>query len=50
MTDFLKEFWQYALQRKKLWMLPLVLVMILIGVVLFSAQIVVSSPFIYSLF
>lgn len=50
MTEFLREFWQYARQRKKYWMLPLVLVMILIAVLLFSAQSVVSSPFIYSFF
>lgn len=50
MTDFLREFWQYARQRKKFWLLPLVLVMILMAVLLFSVQIVANSPFIYSLF
>lgn len=50
MKDFLREFWQYARQRKKFWLLPLVLAMLLMGVLLFSAQIVATSPFLYSLF
>lgn len=50
MTDFLKELWQYARERKKFWLLPLVATMLLMGLLIFSVQTVATSPFFYSLF
>ena len=48
--DFLKEFWEFLIVRKKYWLLP-----ILLGLVLFGALIVLSqgtavAPFIYTIF
>ncbi len=50
MSDFLKELWQYARQRKKFWLLPLILILLLMGFVIFSAQTVAVSPFLYRIF
>lgn len=50
MKQFLVELWQYARERKKFWLLPLILVILLMGVVIFSTHTVATSPFVYSLF
>jgi hypothetical protein len=49
-VDFLKELWDFLRQRKKLWLLPLVLVVLVIGGLLVLAQGSVVAPFIYTLF
>lgn len=48
--DFLKELWDFLRQRKKLWLLPIVLVVVVIGGLLVLAQGSVVAPFIYTLF
>jgi len=48
--EFLKDLWQFLKQRKKMWLLPLVLVLLLLGAVLVFAGNSVLAPFIYSLF
>ena len=48
--DFLKELWDFLRQRKKLWLLPIVLVVVAIGGLLLLAQGSVVAPFIYTLF
>jgi hypothetical protein len=47
---FLKELWSFLRVRKKLWMLPLIVVMLLIGGLLVLAQGSAVAPFIYTLF
>jgi hypothetical protein len=48
--SFFHEFWQYMKSRKKLWMLPIVIIFLLIGGLLLLAQGSVIAPFIYALF
>jgi len=48
--EFLKEMFSFLKQRKKLWMAPLILFLILIGGLLIIAQGSVVAPFIYTLF
>jgi hypothetical protein len=48
--EFLKEIIIFLRTKKKLWLLPIVLVMILLGVLLAAAQGSVVAPFIYTLF
>ena len=48
--DFLKELWAYVSQRKKFWMLPIIISLALIGALLIFAQGSVVAPFIYTLF
>lgn len=50
MSSFLKEFWRFLRVRKKFWLLPILLVMLLIGSLLLFAQGSAVAPFIYTLF
>lgn len=47
---FIAELLTFLRSRKKLWLLPLVLLMVLLGGVLILAQGSVLAPFIYTLF
>ncbi|WP_374413875.1 DUF5989 family protein [Hydrogenophaga sp.] len=48
--SFLSELLSFLKSRKKLWLLPLVLLMVLIGGLLILAQGSVLAPFIYTIF
>jgi hypothetical protein len=48
--SFIKELWAFLRVRKKIWMLPIILVMVLLGGLLILAQGSVLAPFIYTLF
>lgn len=48
--SFLKELWMFLRVRKKLWLLPMIIVMLLMGVLLVLAQGSVLAPFIYTIF
>jgi hypothetical protein len=50
MILFLQEFWQFLRTRRKFWMLPLLVVMLLLGALLVFAQGSAVAPFIYTLF
>jgi hypothetical protein len=50
MKAFIKELWQFLRVRKKLWLAPIIIVMVLIGSLLIVAQGSVVAPFIYTLF
>lgn len=48
--SFLKELWLFMRERKKFWLLPIILVMLLLGGLLVLAQGSAIAPFIYTLF
>jgi hypothetical protein len=48
--SFLKELWAFLRVRKKLWLAPIIIVMVLLGGLLVLAQGSVVAPFIYTLF
>ena len=48
--SFVGELWAFLRIRKKYWLLPIVLVMLLFGGLLFVSQISAVAPFIYTLF
>jgi hypothetical protein len=48
--SFIKELFAFLKARKKLWLTPIILVMIIIGGLLVLAQGSVIAPFIYTLF
>ena len=50
MISFLKEFWAFLRIRKKFWLLPILVTMLLFGVLLMLAQSSAIAPFIYTLF
>jgi hypothetical protein len=45
-----RELWTFLKVRKKWWLLPLILVMLLVGALLVFAQGSVLAPFIYTVF
>jgi hypothetical protein len=48
--DFLKELWLFLRVRKKLWLAPVIIVMLVLGGLLLLAQGSVVAPFIYTIF
>jgi len=48
--SFLKELWAFLRERKKFWLLPVVVMMVVIGGLLILAQGSAVAPFIYTLF
>lgn len=48
--EFLKELWVFLYLRKKLWLAPIIVVMLILGGLLILAQGSVVAPFIYTLF
>lgn len=48
--DFLLELWRFMRVRKKYWMLPIVLMMIVFGGLLVLTKGSAVAPFIYTLF
>ena len=48
--DFLKEFWEFLKVRKKYWLLPILLVLLLFGGLIVLTQGSAIAPFIYSIF
>ena len=47
--SFVAELWSYMRSRKKLWLLPIILVTVVLGGLLVLAQSSAIAPFIYSL-
>ena len=50
MAGFLKELWAYMKVRKKWWLLPTLLVLLILGGLLIVAQGSALAPFIYTVF
>ena len=48
--SFLIELWQFLKARKKFWLLPIILMMLVLGGLLVLAQGSAIAPFIYTLF
>ena len=48
--EILKELWDFLRVRKKLWLAPIIIVLVLLGGLLILAQGSVVAPFIYTLF
>ena len=47
--DFLKDLWGFLKERKKWWLLPMILMLVLVGALLIFASGSSLAPFIYSL-
>jgi hypothetical protein len=50
MIEFLKEFWLFLRERKKFWLLPIVIALVFVGSLLVFTQGSAIAPFIYTLF
>ena len=50
MLELLRDLWGFMRERKKFWLAPIILVMVLLGGLLVLAQGSSIAPFIYTLF
>ncbi len=50
MISFLKEFYSFLKERKKYWLLPIIIVLALFGALIVLSQGSVVAPFIYTIF
>jgi hypothetical protein len=50
MLDLLRDLWGFMRERKKYWLAPIIIVMLLLGTLLVLAQGSAVAPFIYTLF
>jgi hypothetical protein len=48
--EFFKELWGFMKTRKKWWLLPIIIVMILLGLLIVFTESSAVAPFIYTLF
>jgi hypothetical protein len=48
--DFLKDLWGFLKQRKKFWLLPLIVIILMFGALMVFASGSAIAPFIYTLF
>jgi hypothetical protein len=50
MLDLLKDLWGFMRERKKFWLAPIILVLLLLGALIVLSQGSAVAPFIYTLF
>ena len=50
MIDFFKEFLEFLTERKKYWLIPIILVLALFGILIVLSQGSAVAPFIYTIF
>ena len=48
--NFIKEFWEFLKLRKKYWLLPIIIVLVLFGGLIILSQGSAVAPFIYAIF
>ena len=48
--EFIKEFWEFLKVRKKYWLLPIIIVLVVFGGLIVLSQGSVVAPFIYTIF
>ena len=47
---FIKEFWEFLRERKKYWLYPIILFLVLFGGLIVLTQGTAVAPFIYTIF
>ena len=50
MLEFIKEFLEFLFERKKYWLLPIIIVLALFGFLIVLSQGSAVAPFIYTIF
>lgn len=48
--EFLKDLWGFLKERKKFWLLPIILILLLFGVLIVLTTGSAIAPFIYTIF
>ena len=50
MLEFLKDLWDFMRIRKKFWLAPIIIVLLLLGVLIVFVEGTAVAPFVYTLF
>ena len=50
MREFIKEFFEFLMERKKYWLFPIIIVLALFGILIVLSQGSAVAPFIYTIF
>ena len=50
MSEFITELWSFMKERKKFWLLPIFVVLLMLGTLIVLTQGSAVAPFIYTLF
>jgi len=50
MLDLLKDLWGFMKARKKFWLAPIIIMLLLLGILIVLSQGSAVAPFIYTLF
>ena len=50
MIEFIKEFWEFLRERKKYWLLPIIIILALFGALIVLSQGSAVAPFLYTIF
>jgi len=50
MFEFIKELWSFLKERKKFWLLPIIILLLALGSLIIFASGSAIAPFIYTLF
>jgi hypothetical protein len=50
MLDLIKDLWAFMSERKKFWLAPIIILLLLLGILIVFAQGSAVAPFIYTLF
>ena len=50
MRDFVMELWAFMKERKKFWLLPIIIALVLLGSLIVLTQGSAVAPFIYTIF
>jgi len=50
MGDFVKELWGFLKERKKFWLLPIIVMLVVLSGLIFLTSGTAVAPFIYTLF
>jgi hypothetical protein len=48
--EFLKDLWMFMRERKKFWLAPLIIVLLLLGILIVLGGSSALAPFVYTLF
>jgi len=50
MLEFLVDFWQFMRTRKKFWLSPIIIVLLLFGALIVFVEGTALAPFVYTIF
>ncbi|MDA3821111.1 MAG: DUF5989 family protein [Bacteroidales bacterium] len=48
--EFIRDLWKYMMERKKVWLIPLIIILLFFGILIVLSSGSAIAPFIYTLF